>query len=108
MRLMAPAIHPRVMQTTMNPVDSAIGEQDEERVLQKRVSPEGRLTAEIVEFRETSDFGDKEGGCEEGYHWDGGEALSDFLGDLIFEEARVLHHSLVKYCVVEDEAADEV
>ena len=49
-RLMAPPVNKRVMQTSMNPVDTRISEEDEERVLEEAVAPEWGLRGEVVEF----------------------------------------------------------
>lgn len=49
-RLMAPLVYRRVMETSMDPVDTRISEEDEKRVLEEAVAPEWGLGGEVVEF----------------------------------------------------------
>lgn len=108
MRLMQPPIHRRVMQSPMNPVNATIRETHEQRILQPIVGAEGGLVGEVVELGPAAYFGEEERGREYGDYGDGGDALADFLADLVREEVWVAHYALVEECVVDYCAADEV
>lgn len=83
--LVQPTIDKRMMQSTVNPIDSAVSEADKEGVLQPVVTWKWRLACEIVEFGPSTHLCKEEGCCEDGHDEHRGEALVDLLLDLVWE-----------------------
>lgn len=107
-RLVQPAVHGRVVLSAMDPVDAAVREEDEQRVLQPLVPREGGAVAEVVELGVAVDLGEEERHGENGHGGHGGEGVFDLLADLVGETAWVVQHVLVEERMVDDRAADEV
>lgn len=89
MRLVEPLVHGRVVQGPMDPVYEEVREGDEEGELEEVVKGERGAGRSLVELREPTNFGGKEGNREYGHYWERGEGLLDFQGDLVFEVFRV-------------------
>lgn len=62
MRFMQRLIDQGMVQSTMDPIDEEIREADKERVLENVVQREWSIRRAIVEFRQTTDFAQEEGG----------------------------------------------
>lgn len=109
MRLVQPLVDERVVQPAMDPVDAAVGEGDEERVLQVRVPRAvGGFVEGVVELRVAAYLGDEEGRGQRRHDWDGSQRLFDFLADLVAEEFGMVHLGVVEDEVVGDGGAEGV
>lgn len=90
-------VDPGVMQPAVDEVDAAVGERDEERVLQVCVERKGALLGEIVELGVPAHFGDEAQRGQNGHAGHGMHGLFDLQADLVAEEFGVLHGALVVY-----------
>ena len=92
----------------MNPIDEAVGKEDEERELEVIVHWERRFVELVVELGVAFDLEDKADGGEKGHGGHGRLCLLDFHPYLIPEVFRVLKGGLVKDEKVGKRCADEV
>lgn len=97
MWLVESLVNPGVMKTPVNPVDTEISEDQEERELQYVVEWERSLIQAVVQFGVTTNLE-----CEEWDHQSGGkrhrgQCLVYLHSDLIFEEAWVREGRLVEH-----------
>lgn len=81
-RLVESAVDAWVVQTSVNPVDEEIGEEDKDGELEDAVVGEGLLGDGIVQFGVTPDLEDEEGRGQESHWGHGGHGLLDFQGNL--------------------------
>lgn len=100
MRLVKPAVDEGMVQTTVNPIDSTIGEADEERVLQECISPKRRFAREVIKFGPSADLGNEEGNSENGHDGHCTQSLVDLLADLVGKVAGMLEKTLIEERVV--------
>ena len=107
-RLVQGLVDQRVVEAAVNPVDAEIGEGDEQRELDDAVVREGLFGEGVVELRVSADFGDEEGGRQEGHDGHGLHGLLDLHGDLVLEELGVLDGGLVPDENVGEGGGDEV
>ena len=96
-----------VMQSTVDQVDEAIREGDEERELEV-VVPRRDVRCISVETGVAPDFGKEKWGGEDGHDGQSGICLLDFLSDLILEELWVVTGSLVEDKDVRESCANVV
>lgn len=94
-RLVQVLVDGRVVQGTVDPVDSAIGEHQEYRELRDDV-PHAVFLGVHVQLRVALDFGVEERGGEDGHHGHRHHRLHDFLAHLVLEEFGVLEGVLVE------------
>jgi hypothetical protein len=97
----------RVVLDSVDPVDSNVGEQEEERNRSEQVQPPvvGDL---VVEHAVTAHLGDEPGDGHEVQPGEGLERVDDLLSNLILKEPGVLHHPVVEDVVVGEARHREV
>ena len=96
------------MKTSVNEVDEAVGEEDEEWELKVVVGVEWRFIWGVVEFGVAFDFGGEAGSCQEGHAWHWGLCLFDFHADLILEVFGMFEGRLVENEDVGERCEEEV
>lgn len=89
-----------VVQTTVDPVDGRVGEEEEERELQVVVPESRALVYGIVQLRVSADLEQEPGYGEDGHDGEGDVGLFHLLLDLVFEVSWVVEGGLVKDEVV--------
>lgn len=97
-----------VVETAVDEVDEAVGEDEEEGELEEVVPGEWRFGGRVVEFGVAAYFGEEEGCSEEGHVGHGVNSLCDFHADLVFEEFGVLEGGFVEDEDVGEGCDDEV
>lgn len=90
MWFMEPAINERMMQATVNPINTTVGEADEKWVLQPVVPRKRSLVGKIIEFGPSAHFSKEKRCCEDGHDGHRGQSLHDLLLDLVWEVSGVL------------------
>jgi len=89
-------------------VDPEIGEDEEERDLEKVVPHSRAVCGCIIQFGVTKEFAHEERGGENGHDGKGDEGLGYFLPYLVLEKFRVLRCVFVENEVVGQGGEDEV
>ena len=72
------------------------------------VERERSVRGRVVKFSIAKDFGEEDGGGEDGHQWDGGEGLLDLLTDLVLEIFRVCEGCMVENEDVGEGGAEEI
>lgn len=107
-RLVESTVNARVVQSSVNPVDEEVGEEDEDGELKDAVVGEGLLGDGIVELGVAADLEDEEG-CSQKGHWrHSRHGLLDFQGNLALEEFGVVEGGFVPNEDVGSSRDDEV
>ena len=107
-RLVQSLIDERMVQSTMDPVDTEIRERDEQRILEVIVERERGLAGEIVELGVSLDLGHEERRGQGSHDGHSLQRLFDLEGDLIAQELGMLHSAMVVDEVVGESRAEEV
>jgi hypothetical protein len=89
-----------VVESTVNPVDTEIGEEEEEGKLGPVVPGTGALLCGIVELRVAADFSQEPGRSEDGHDREGDVGLLHLETDLVFEVSGMVEGTLVEDEVV--------
>lgn len=92
----------------MDPVDTEIGEHDEEGKLDPVVGGKRCVVGHVVELSPAAHLEQHQEGGTDGHEGHGGHGLFDFEGDLVLEVLGVLHGLLVEYQPVGQGGEDEV
>lgn len=96
------------MQASVDPVNPAVGEADEEWVLQPIIPTKRSFIGKVVEFGPSANLCKEKWCCENGHDGHRRQALFDLLLHLVWEVSGVLKEALVVYRVVHNEAAEKV
>lgn len=107
-RLVQSLIDQRMVQSTMNPVDTEIRERDEEGILEVIVERERGLAGEIVELGVSLHLGHEERRGQRSHDGHSLQGLFDLEGDLIAQELGMLHSAMVVDEIVGESRAEEV
>lgn len=95
--LMERLVQAGVMQTTVDPVDKEVGEEEEEGKLEGVVKREGRLSQSVVEFRIPPYLSREKRACQDRHYGHRDEGLLHLQLHLVFEVFRVLEVVVVEY-----------
>ncbi len=107
-RLVQNFVHPRMMQTSVDPIYEEIGKGDKEWDLYIIVEGKGSVRRSVVEFCVATNFADEEGGGEDGHQRHGDQTLPDFKTNLVFEVFGVSKSGVVENEDIGKGCADEV
>lgn len=108
MGLVQTLVDERVVETTMDPVNTEIGEHEEQRVLEPVVQRERSLMSLVEELAIAANFSDHEWREENRHQGHGFHGLLHFQSDLVAEVLRVLEGLLVEDEEVRQGSENEV
>ena len=106
--LMECLINPRMMQPSMNPINTEIGEADEQWELYVVVNTERCIGGRIVQFSVASNFGEETWSGEDSHDGHGDHGLCDFESHLVFEVFWVGERRVIEYEKIGERGADEI
>lgn len=98
----------RVVQVAVNPVDAEVAEDDEGGELEDVPPEAGALLGGVVELAVATDFGEEDGGVEDGHDGHGLVGLDDLEPDLVLDVLGVVEGALVEDELVGQRGEDEV
>lgn len=107
-RLVQALIDERMVQSTMDPVDTEIRERDEQRILEVIVERERGFAGEIVEHGISLHLGHEERRGQRSHDGHSLQGLFDLEGDLIAQELGMLHSAMIIDEIVGESRAEEV
>ncbi len=101
-------VYPRVVQSTVDPVDQEVGEEDEDGELEVVVEVEWCFGGCIVEFAVASDFSGKEWARHDGHDGHCYHCLLHLEANLVLEVFRVLECVLVEDEEIGERSANKI
>ena len=107
-RLVQSLIDQRMVQSTMDPVDTEIRERDEQGILEIIVERERSLAGEVVELGVSLHLGHEERRGQRSHDRHSLQRLFDLERNLVAQELGMLHSAMVVDEIVGDSRADEV
>lgn len=101
-------VDPGMVQATMNVVDAAVGEHEEERELEV-VVPEARpVGGGVIHLGVSAHLEPEAGRGEERHSWNGGERLANLQRDLVLQVSGVLERIMVENEIIRSRRENEV
>ena len=108
MRLVQRLVYFRMVQTSMNPVNTEIREDYEQRELHVVVESERSIRGRVIKLPKAADLGKEARSCEDGHQGHGDHGLADLEFDLILEVLWVGEGGVVEDETVRKGSTDEV